>query len=93
MKDAYELLQQKQADLARIRKEIDSLHIVARLLSDDDTADNPVKKPNESSASPLSETMSETISRLSDSAASNVDSLFSSLETRSGFWGSLKRAR
>ena len=89
MKNAYELLQQKQADLARVRKEIDSLHMVARLLSDDGTADNAIKKPNESSATPLS----ETISRLADSAATNVDSLFSSLETRSGFWGSLKRAK
>ena len=89
MKDAHELLQQKQADLDRVRKEIDSLNIVARLLSEDGTSNHPIKKPNESSTSPLG----DTISRLSDSAATNVDGLFSSLETRSGFWDSLKRAR
>jgi len=89
MKDAYELLQQKQAELARIRREIDSLNIVARLLADDGTSNNPIKKPNESSASSLS----ETISRLADSAAENVDGLFSSVDTRTGFWSSLKRAR
>ena len=91
MKDAYEVLQQKQTDLARVRKEIDSLNIVARLLSDDDTSDNPIQKPKEAPPSSLS----DTISRLSDSGpATNVDSLFSTVETsRSGFWGSLKRAR
>jgi hypothetical protein len=90
MKDAYEVLQQKQTDVARVHKEIDSLNIVARLLSDDDTSDNPIQKPNEAPPSSLS----DTISQLSDSAATNVDSLFSTVETsRSGFWGSLKRAR
>ena len=89
MKDAYEVLQQKQTDLARVRKEIDSLNIVARLLSDDDTSDK-IQKPKEAPPSSLS----DTISRLSDSAATNVDNLFSSVATsRSGFWNSLKRAR
>ena len=90
MKDAYELLQQKEAELARVRKEIESLNIVAPLLSDDRSSDDPALTPDESPASSLS----ETISRLSDSAATNVDNLFSSSETsRSGLWGSLKRAR
>jgi hypothetical protein len=90
MKDAYELLQQKQAELARVRKEIESLNIVAPLLSDDRTSDDPAPNPDESPASSLS----DTISRLSDSAATNADNLFSSGETsRSGFWNSLKRAR
>jgi hypothetical protein len=88
MKDAYEVLQQKQSDLARVRKEVESLNIVAQLLSDNGISDNPVEKSNESSASPLS----DTISQLSHSAATNVDSLFSS-NPRSGFWGSLKRAK
>jgi hypothetical protein len=86
MKDAYEVLHQKQMDLARVRKEIDSLNLAARLLSDDDTSDNPAE------ASPSS--LSDTISQLSDSAAKNVDSLFSTVGTsRSGLWGSRKRAR
>ena len=90
MKDACEVLQQKQTDLARVRKEIDSLNIVVRLLSDDDSSDNPIQKSNEAPPSSLS----DTISRLSESAATNVDSLFSTVEkSRSGFWGSLKRAR
>jgi hypothetical protein len=90
MKDAYELLQQKQAELGRVRKEIESLNIVGPLLSDDRSSDHPVPTPDESPASSLS----DTISRLSDSAATNADNLFSSVATsRSGFWGSLKRAR
>jgi len=90
MKDAYELLRQKQAELARVRKEIESLNIVAPLLSDERISDGSAPNPDESPTSALS----GTISRLSDSAAVNVDSLFSSVETsRSGFWGALKRAR
>jgi hypothetical protein len=36
MKDAYELLHKKEADLARVRKEVYSLNIAARLLAEDD---------------------------------------------------------
>jgi len=90
MKDAYELLQQKQAELARVRKEIDSLNIVGPLLSDDHSFDDPAPNPDDSPSSSLS----DLISRLSDSAATNADNLFSSDETsRSGFWNSLKRAK
>jgi hypothetical protein len=39
MKDAYEVLEQKEADLARVRQEIESLRIVASLL--DKTDDLP----------------------------------------------------
>ena len=49
MKDAYELLRQKQADLARLRHEIESLRLVASLLSDDLPSDELTKK-RESSA-------------------------------------------
>jgi len=89
MQDAYELLQQKRAELARVRKEIECLNIVAALLSDDRTSDDPAPNPAESPASSLS----DTISRLSDSAATNVDNLFSSAATRSSLWKALKRAK
>jgi hypothetical protein len=39
MKDAYEVLYKKEADLARVRREIDSLTIAARLLVDDGISD------------------------------------------------------
>jgi hypothetical protein len=89
MQDVYEVLQQRQAELARVRKEIECLNIVAALLSEERTSDDPAPNSAESPASPLT----DTISRLSDSAATNVDSLFSSAATRSSLWRVLKRAR
>jgi hypothetical protein len=35
MKNAYEVLRQKEMDIARVRHEIESLRIVASLLSDE----------------------------------------------------------
>jgi len=35
VKDVYQILEQKQADLVRVRRELESLQIVAPLLSDD----------------------------------------------------------
>lgn len=53
MKDAYEVLYQKEGDLARVRKEIESLAIVAQLLEHEQldffrptsVPDSPEKKP------------------------------------------------
>jgi hypothetical protein len=44
MKDAYEVLQQKEADLARVRKETESLRLVAPLLCEDVASDS-TKEP------------------------------------------------
>lgn len=88
MKDAYEVLRQKQAELDRVRKEVESLKIVEGLLSEDFSADDrsPDVEANLSS-------LDDAISRLSDSAATNVDNIFPSDETpRSRFWNTLKRA-
>ena len=41
MKNAYELLRQKEADLARVRHEIESLRVVAPLLSEESSSDDP----------------------------------------------------
>lgn len=41
MKDAYEVLEQKEADLSRVRQEIESLRIVAPLLVDDLNSNSP----------------------------------------------------
>jgi hypothetical protein len=43
--DAYDVLKQKEADLARIRHEVDSLRIIAPLLVDDLDSDQS-KKPH-----------------------------------------------
>ena len=87
MKDAYELLHQKESELARVRKEIESLNIVAPLLADDRTS-------NEAADNSDPTFLSDTISRLSDSVATNADNMFASAtKSRSGFLSALKRAR
>lgn len=60
MKDAYEVLYQKESDLARVRKEIESLTIAAQLLGDDDlrffdptpVPDGQSRKPAQKATSP-----------------------------------------
>jgi len=44
MKDAYEVLQQKESDLARVRHELESLRITASLLSDNLSSEELPKK-------------------------------------------------
>ena len=85
MKDAYEVLQQKEADLARVRHEIESLQVVASLLSDDLTSNQLTKK--ESSAE-------KTLDRGRGSEATGTDGLFSSIPvSRPSFWKALKREK
>ena len=43
MKDAYDVLKQKEADLARVRHQVESLRIVAPLLVDDSDFDQSEK--------------------------------------------------
>ena len=83
MKDAYEVLHEKEADVARLRKEIESLNIVAGLLADDND------RKSFDDLGRTSGSLGETISRLSDAAATRAENLVAS---RSGFWDSLKRA-
>ena len=60
MKDAYDVLHQKEADLARVRKEIKSLTLAAQLLADDDLSffdpatvpDGQNRKPTQKATSP-----------------------------------------
>lgn len=53
MKDAYEVLYQKESDLARVRKEIESLTIAAQLLVDADVSFfDPSRVPDEQSKKP-----------------------------------------
>ena len=47
MRDAYEVLKQKEADLARVRHEVESLTIAARLLTDDLDSDQSDKTEGE----------------------------------------------
>ena len=47
MKNVYEVLRQKELELARLEKEVEALRVAAPLLSDDKeaTSETPVPKP------------------------------------------------
>jgi hypothetical protein len=47
MKNAYAVLDQKEKELARVRQEVESLRLVAPLLSEESTPDNPVQWPSD----------------------------------------------
>src|SRR5215472_5284922 len=72
MRDIYQVLQQKEADLARVCHEIESLQIVARLLSDELPSDEPTKRH----ASSAEENIGD---RGHGSEATGTDGLFSSV--------------
>ena len=46
MRNAYELLEQKERDLGRVRKEVESIRIVASLLSDESASSDDGDEPN-----------------------------------------------
>jgi hypothetical protein len=84
MKNAYEVLQQKEADLARTRHEIDSLRITATLLADAPSPEHAETR-SENSTEIKSQHEPELKVTRSDAPASPSDS-------RPRFWGFLKRA-
>jgi hypothetical protein len=83
MKNAYEVLEQKETDLARVRHEIESLRVVAPLLSDELPSEELTKKRANSA-----EETSDSVEK-----ATGTDGLFSSMNParRPGFWNTLKR--
>ena len=82
MKDAYQVLQQKEVDLSRVRKEIESLSVVARLLTD---GEEPADDPGRTSTS--------LDSKKKPSSSASENSLHLETEVGSQFLSALKRAR
>lgn len=83
MKDAYEVLRQKEADVARLRNEIASLQIVAPLLGDDSHSDRPHEKPEgseEGSSGSLPDPEATGTNGLASSAAAARANLWSVLK-------------
>jgi hypothetical protein len=91
MKDPKQVLQEKEAELARVRKEIDSLNTVAPLLAADDrtSPDDPSRIRERWNKKPSSSAV-EIVSQQSDSERSAADALSSGDE--SSFLNALKRA-
>jgi hypothetical protein len=90
MKDVNRILQQKEAELNRVRHEIESLRIVASLLVD---SENPGRSENAVSAeSPVfAEKANGTHA---DLEPTGTDGLFSSITTqRSSVWSVLRREK
>jgi hypothetical protein len=52
MKNVYEVLRQKELELARLEKEVEALRIAAPLLSEDKESESAVKAASPSAASP-----------------------------------------
>src|ERR1051325_7072433 len=54
MKDVYKVLQQKEDDLARVRREVESLHIVASLLATQSATEESAENFDEMAKKPAS---------------------------------------
>jgi hypothetical protein len=81
MRNAYEVLHQKEAELARVRREIASLRVVAPLLSADSPADN-------------SERETHSDDEIGESESTGTDGLSSfAVTSKSNIWNVLKRGK
>jgi hypothetical protein len=87
MKDAYQVLYQKEADLERVRREIESLTITASLLAEDDLSFfEPDKAPESQRKRPVKTTIA------SHPEATGTDGK-PSIAPRGTFWSAFRRKR
>jgi hypothetical protein len=89
MKDAYEVLSQKEADLVRVHQEIESLKVVASLLAEELTSDNPVQSLGEENKKPSSSAEMAPSSRPNLEATGTLGAF--SVGRRPKFWNPLRR--
>jgi hypothetical protein len=86
MKDAYQVLRQKEADLVRVRHEIESLLITASLLRDEPISED-LNVQTESSTEIRSEHEAEPKATGTEGLSSSVS------DSRPGFWTLLTHKR
>ena len=86
MKNVFEVLQQKEADLTRVRHEIESLRTVASLLSEESPTEELTRKRTRSE---------EEILDAGSEQATGTDGMFCSIDSAAGpsFWNTLKRQK
>ena len=89
MKNAFEVLYEREADLARVRREVESLTIVASMLSEDESS---FFDPGTGPEGQNKKRAEKVISPPSGAEATGTDSR-SRIPRRTGFWGSLTRRR
>jgi hypothetical protein len=92
MRDPKQVLQQKEVELARVRKEVESLNAVVPLLADDDrtSPDDPGRSRDRSNKKP-SASADDTVAAGTNGEATG-DGAFSSAASGSSFLNALKRA-
>jgi hypothetical protein len=88
MKDAYQILYKKEADLARVRREIESLKVAALLLAEDQRSDDPGQSSDNQDKKPVGEAFAPP----PEAAATGTDGP-SPIPRQPGFWESLKSRR
>jgi len=87
MKDAYEVLSQKEADLVRVHQEIESLKVVAFLLAEELTLDNPGQISDDQNKKPSSSAEMAPSSRPNSDATGTLGPF--SVGRRPKFWNPL----
>jgi len=86
MKDAFEVLYRKEADLARVRREIESLTIAALLLADEALSSvSPDNAPEEQSRKPSQKAVSAEPMAAEPTGTDGEPFVW----PRTGFWRSL----
>ena len=92
MKNANDVLREKEADLVRVRHEINSLKIVAALLADDDSSPEVLDPTSDEAGIKLLTRAEEGTQALAE--ATGTDGLFSSFSHQGPRrWNVLKRPR
>ena len=89
MKDAYQVLYEKETDLTRVRQEIESLKIVASLLGDDPSPDPSEENSDDLGKKPAGSAEERTSVPPDLEVTATVGAF--SVGRRTGFWSSLKR--
>lgn len=90
MRDAYQVLYEKETDLARVRQEIESLKIVACLLGDDASVDGSGEIADDDiGKKPAGYAEDGTAFRPASEITQTIGAF--SVGQRSGFWSSFRR--
>jgi hypothetical protein len=89
MKDAYQVLYEKETDLTRVRQEIESLKIVASLLGEETSSDGSGESSEDLGKKPAGSTEDVGPVRPDSEGAGAVGAF--SIARRTGFWSALRR--
>lgn len=89
MRDAYQVLYEKETDLARVRQEIESLKITATLLGDEPSLDGSSETSDDVGKKPAGYAEEGTAFRPASEITQTIGAF--SVGQRTGFWSSFRR--